>query len=100
MKSRWADARGHEYRGGFAQCSAAEWSSAFEGRQPMKGQLPPNQRRSTTATDAPRSRALNAAASPAGPAPMITKSKSIAIVCLAGGPTASDQPAERCRTAS
>ena len=37
----------------------------------MCGQLPPNQRRSTTATDAPSSRALNAAASPAGPAPMI-----------------------------
>ena len=40
----------------------------------MCGQLPPNQRRSMTATDAPSSRALYAAASPAGPAPMITKS--------------------------
>src|SRR5678815_1101367 len=33
-----------------------------------------NQRLSTTATDAPRLRALYAAASPAGPAPMTTKS--------------------------
>ena len=40
----------------------------------MNGQLPPNQRRSTMATLAPSSRALWAAASPAGPAPMITKS--------------------------
>src|SRR6185436_4838961 len=82
MKSRWADARGHEYSAGFAQCSVAEWSSAFDGRQPMCGQLPPNQRRSTIATDAPRSRALNAAASPAGPAPMMTKSKSMPLVCI------------------
>ncbi len=41
----------------------------------MNGQLPPNQRRSTIAAVAPSSRALWAAASPAGPAPMITKSK-------------------------
>src|SRR3954454_4392909 len=47
----------------------------------MCGQLPPNQRRSTTMTDAPRSRALNPAASPAGPAPMITKSASMSLVC-------------------
>src|SRR3954447_19257567 len=40
----------------------------------MNGQLPPNQRRSMTATVAPRERASKAAASPAGPAPMITKS--------------------------
>ena len=50
-------------------------SSDFDGRQPMCGQLPPNQRRSTIATVAPSSRALCAAASPAGPAPMMTKSK-------------------------
>ena len=41
----------------------------------MCGHDPPNQRRSTTATDAPSARALWEAASPAGPAPMITKSK-------------------------
>jgi hypothetical protein len=40
----------------------------------MNGQLPPYQRWSTIATDAPSARALNAAASPAGPAPMIAKS--------------------------
>src|SRR5688572_17079202 len=41
----------------------------------MCGQLPPNHSRSMTATDAPSSRALWLAASPAGPAPMIAKSK-------------------------
>ncbi len=40
----------------------------------MNGQLPPNQRRSMIATVAPRARASLAAASPAGPAPMMTKS--------------------------
>src|SRR3954451_2407740 len=43
--------------------------------QPMCGQLPPNHPRSTIATEAPSWRALLAAASPPGPAPMITKSK-------------------------
>ena len=40
----------------------------------QKGHDPPNSSRSTTATVAPRARALYAAASPAGPAPMTTKS--------------------------
>ena len=40
----------------------------------MWGQDPPNQRLSMTATVAPSSRALCAAPSPAGPAPMTTKS--------------------------
>ena len=59
---------------GLAACSAALCRSDFDGRQPMCGQLPPNQRRSTTATAAPSSRPLYAAASPAGPAPMMRRS--------------------------
>src|SRR4029078_4957822 len=74
MKSRAFDARSHEYRSGFAACTAAAWRSDFDGRQPMWGQLPPNHSRSTIATDAPWARASFAAASPAGPAPMIPKS--------------------------
>ena len=55
----------------------AELRSAFDGTQPMWGHDPPNQSRSAMRTLAPRSRASWAAASPAGPAPMITKSNSI-----------------------
>ena len=51
------------------------WSSDLDGTHPMCGHDPPNHRRSTTATVAPSARALWAAASPAGPAPMTTKSK-------------------------
>src|SRR5687768_9685944 len=52
--------------------------------QPMCGQLPPNQRLSVIATVAPSSRALFAAASPAVPAPMTTKSNDVLTgsVCL------------------
>ena len=77
------------YVAGLAWCRPRCARSDFEGRQPMCGQLPPNQRRSTTATDAPSSRALNAAASPAGPAPMIDEVERVhghPLVVRAGSP--------------
>ena len=61
----------------------------------MCGQLPPNQRRSMTATLAPSSRALYAAASPAGPAPMIRRSK-----VVMWPQSASPSRRSRCRRAS
>src|SRR5436189_2883238 len=65
----------------------------------MWGQLPPNQRRSMTATLAPRARASYAAASPAGPAPITTKSNvSIRSVWRVGGrSTLSDRLVEQHR---
>ena len=53
---------------------AAAWRSALEGMHDQNGHSPPTSSRSITATDAPRARARLAAASPADPAPMITKS--------------------------
>ncbi len=44
--------------------------------QAQNGHDPPNSSRSITATEAPRARAMCVAASPAGPAPMTTKSSS------------------------
>lgn len=52
----------------------AAWRRVFDGMQAQKGQLPPRSSRSTTVTLAPRRRASWAAASPAAPAPMTTKS--------------------------
>jgi hypothetical protein len=47
---------------------------AFEGMEPKLSELPPSQWRSISATVEPTALAARAAATPAGPAPTITRS--------------------------
>ena len=55
--------------------TAAAWRSAFDGMHAQNAQEPPKRSRSTMATLCPVSLASSRAASPAAPAPMMTKSK-------------------------
>ena len=94
IQSRRSDASApRPGRGVRVVARGANRGATSTGTQPMCGQLPPNQRRSTIATLAPRWRASNAADSPAGPAPMITKSNESKVPPM-GSPSVSGRQAD------
>ncbi len=64
--------------------------SVFDGMQPRRIHSPPRGPRSTSATLAPRSRAVRAAAKPPLPAPTTIRSKRFGMTCSSGCPPALD----------